>query len=156
VRDGVRRVLADFAAAVGRRDAEAVARLHVDGPDTIAIWPGLGEEIRGIEALRSALRQEMASWKSASLVVTDHDVRVLSADAAVVWGHYDQELEAASPGARRPVTRRVQGARFFALMTRQADGWKMLIEMGAIPLNAAMFEALVYPPPFRQRRPKRP
>ena len=149
-------MLEEFAAAVGRRDADAIARLHIDGPDTVAIWPGLGEEIVGIEALRAALRQEMGHWKSASLVVTDHTVRVINSDAAVVWGHYDQQLEAAPPGGRHPVTRRVQGARFFALMMRQPDGWKMLIEVGAIPLNAAMFEALVYPPPFRQRKPKKP
>jgi ketosteroid isomerase-like protein len=148
--------LDEFVAAVMRRDADAVADLHADSPETLVIWPGAGEEIRGIEAVRAALRQEMRGWKSVRLALTDREIRVLSADAALVFGHYDQDLEAMPPGSRRPVSRKVTGARFIALLTRQDDRWKMRLAAGSIPLNATMFDALVFPPPFRQRKPKTP
>jgi len=121
----------------------------------VAIWPSLGEEIVGSDALRAALRQEMATWKSSSFAVTDHQVRLLQADTAFVWGHYDQELEAHPRGARRPVSRRVRGARFFALMVRRPDGWRMLIEGGSIPMTGAMWDTLSDPPPFPKRSRRR-
>jgi ketosteroid isomerase-like protein len=150
----VNKTLDEFAVAVGRRDADAIAALHVEGSDALAIWPGEGEEIAGSEAIRAALRQEMSAWKAVTFTITDRQVRVMGPESAFVWGHYDEDLDASPPGTPHPVLRRVRGGRFFAVMARRPEGWRMLIEGGSIPLNAAMYGALLFPPSFPTPKPK--
>jgi len=147
----IKATLDAFADAVARQDPEAIAELHVDGPDTIAVWPGVGEEIVGIDAIRTALGQELPTWESVTFVITDFRIHMLGPKLAYVWGHYDQDLKARPPGARRRVSRRVRGARFFAVMSKEADGWRMLIESGSIPMTDPMWDTIADPPPYELR-----